>query len=210
MGDTPTCPVFPGSVPRVLLLKSRLGGPTPLISTPQPAVRNAKTQHSSPPDCSWGIARCNQPQGRGRDAPPALGAPYWPAAVVTPSSPRLPPPGRRTGRLGCTLAAGSGRGGGFAAGGAAVGGRARGRGGGALRAPPPAGAGRGPAAGRGAAVAAKGGRRGPARPAAPCLPRPAARPAGRDAWCRPVLLSPARALKQKVWGPGAVFLLPLQ
>lgn len=195
----------------MLLLKSRLGGPTPLISTPQPAVRNAKTQHSSPPDCSWGIARCNQPQGRGRDAPPPgpRGSPLARgrrhALLASP-----PPPGRRTGRLGCTLAAGSGRGGGFAAGGAAGGGRARGRGGGALRAPPPAGAGRGPAAGRGAAVAAKGGRRGPARPAAPCLPRPAARPAGRDARCRPVLLRPARALKQKVWGPGAVFLLPLQ
>lgn len=87
-------------------------------------------------------------------------------------------------------------------------GLARARGGGAgrgeLRAALPASVGRGLAAGLGAAVGAEGCRRQPARPAAPCLPRPAARPAGRDALCRPAPLRPALALKQKVWGLGAI------
>lgn len=160
----------------------------------------------------WGIARCNQPRAtRPRRPPRPLGAPYRPAcrrhALL--ASPSARPPhwparlhagrglrprrrllrSRRCGGRGRARGAGRGRAAGSSAG----------------RCGP------GPAAGRAAAVAAKGGRRGPARPAA-LYARRAQQPGlpGGMRGAARFSSAPARALKQKVWGPGAVFLLPLQ
>lgn len=113
-----------------------------------------------------------------------LSPPGFPLARCRCHSLLVSPPRSRAeaaGGVGCALAAGSGRGRGFAASCAAGGERGArpGRGPGALRARRPAHAGRGPAAGPGAAARAEGGRRRPARPAARCPASPSS-PARRE------------------------------